>query len=755
MNLINKSKKLTTHCFIILSLFLLFASAYQPAWGQTPGPNPPPPATQSPFPPVPTPDPSAAPPTNPAPTNPNPNNPFANAPVLPPPPIASSPNPAPVAPAATPTPAPFSVPLAPNPATVPMTPPAPAMNQPAAPQGSTGGYITINFNDVDLRTLIKFMSDLTGKNFLIDPAVKGNVTIISPSKVSIDEAYRVFLSVLEIHGFTTVDSGKVIKIVPAGTARTRALETLKKDEFGLPEDKIVTQLLPLQFVDVTSISKVLAPLIPQTGMLIPYQEANTLIIIDTKSNLERLMKIVTALDVQGFEESIHLFPLKFGRAEIISKKLLPLFQNPRGRGGAPQNLKIIDDERTNTIIVLADKRTIDDIKNIIDILDQEQAKPKENIHIYTLEYAVAEDLAKVLTQIPGKGQDATKGKPATISKDVQISADKATNSLVIIAEPDDFLLLEGVIKKLDVQRAMVYVEALIIEVSATKSLDLGVEWRAGDTYDGGYGAGKPGGVWGGGMGPPSGQSSAISNMAAGIMPSGFAAGVIGRGITLGTITFPTIGAFIKAIRSDTNFNIISMPQILTMDNEEAVIDVGQTIPYVTKADQATGTSPTTTNIQSYEYKDVGVTLKVTPQINKSGSVRLKIEQSVKSILSTTSSFGTDTVLAPTTSFRTAKTSLSIMNGETAVLGGLIENRNNSRKTQAPCLGSVPLAGWLFKNTADSDQKTNLLVFLTPHIIKNYDESRALTEQKKKQLEEETKKLKKTNKIEFPRKLLLE
>lgn len=729
---------LKTHCFIILSLFLLFASVYQPALGQTPATNPPPPATGSPFQPVPTPDPAAAPSPNPVPANPNPDNPFANAPVLLPPPIASSPNPAPVAP---------------NPMATPMTRPAPAMNQPAAPQGSTGGYITINFNDVDLRTLIKFMSDLTGKNFLIDPAVKGNVTIISPSKVSIDEAYRVFLSVLEIHGFTTVDSGKVIKIVPAGTARTRALETLKKDEFGQPEDKIVTQLLPLQFVDVTSISKVLAPLIPQTGMLIPYQEANTLIIIDTKSNLERLMKIVTALDVQGFEESIHLFPLKFGRAEIISKKLLPLFQNPRGRGGVPQTLKIIDDERTNTIIVLADKRTINDIKNIIDILDQEQAKPKENIHIYTLEYAVAEDLAKVLTQIPGKGQDATKGKPATISKDVQISADKATNSLVIIAEPDDYVILEGVIKQLDVARSMVYVEALIIEVSASKSLDLGVEWRAGREVEGGYGAGKSGGLVGGGMGPPSGQPSAISNMATGIMPSGFAAGVIGRAITMDGVTFPGIGAFIKAVRSDTNFNIISTPQILTMNNEDAVIEVGQTIPYVTKTDQtAAAIGSTTTSIQNYEYKDVGVTLKVTPQINKSGTVRLKIEQSVKSVVSATAGSG---ILAPTTTFRTAKTAITIADGETAVIGGLIENRMNQTKTKAPCLGSVPMAGWLFKSTSDGEQKTNLLVFLTPHIIRNNDENRALTEEKKKQLEEEEEKLKKKNKVEFPRKLLLQ
>ncbi|RPI74577.1 MAG: type II secretion system protein GspD [Desulfobacteraceae bacterium] len=752
MKLKDESKRIKTHCFIILSLFLFFASAYQPAWSQTPGPNPPPPATQSPFPPVPTPDPSAAPPPNPAPTNPNPNNPFANAPVILPPPIVSTPNQAPIAPAATPGPAPFPTPEAPNPVAAPMTPPGPALNPSAAPQGSSG-YITINFNDVDLRTLIKFMSDLTGRNFLIDPSVKGNVTIISPSKVSIDEAYRVFLSVLEIHGFTTVDSGKVIKIVPAGTARTRALETLKKDEFGQPEDKIVTQLLPMQFVDVTSISKVLAPLIPQTGMLIPYQEANTLIIIDTKSNLERLMKIVTALDVQGFEESIHLFPLKFGRAEIVSKKLLPLFQNPRGRGGAPQNLKIIDDERTNTIIVLADKRTINDIKNIIDILDQEQAKPKENIHIYTLEYAVAEDLAKVLTQIPGKGQDATKGKPATISKDVQISADKATNSLVIIAEPDDFVILEGVIKQLDIQRSMVYVEALIIEVSASKSLDLGVEWRGGKQVEGGYGEGKSGGFVGVGMGPQTGQDSSFVGLAQGLMPSGFAAGVIGRAITMNGVTFPGIAAFVKAVRSDTNFNIISTPQILTMNNEDAVIEVGQTIPYVTKTDQTAATvGSTTTSIQNYEYKDVGVTLKVTPQINKTGSVRLKIEQSVKSVVSATAGSG---ILAPTTTFRTAKTAITIADGETAVIGGLIENRMNQTKTKAPCLGSVPVAGWIFKNTSDSEQKTNLLVFLTPHVIRNADENRALTEEKKKQLEEEEEKLKKKNKLEFPRKLLLQ
>lgn len=613
---------------------------------------------------------------------------------------------------------------------------------------SRPGSVTMNFKDVDIRVLIKFISELTGKNFLVDPAVKGNTTILSPQKVTIDEAYKVFLSVLEINGYTTVPAGKIIKIVPSVQAKEKALETVRERETKLPEDKVITQLLPLEYADAGALSKLLRPLIPKTGLLMSYPETNTLIIIDVRSNINRLIHIIDELDVPWDEEKINVFVLEYAKAEQLAQKLLNVFQERRRVGKrmvVTQTVKIIPDERTNSLVTLATEETTATIAMLIQKLDIKQMRPRENIHIYSLQNAVAEDIAKVLLEIPAKVDKGSKGKAPVLSREVQISADKATNSLVIIADPDEYRIIEGVIKKLDVFRTMVYVEALIMEVSASKALELGVEWRVGNEYDGGYGEGKEGGVW---IGSSSPGAAAMAGLATGALPQGFAVGVIGRGIALGDTVFPSIGAFVQAVRTDSNYNIISTPQLLTLDNEEATIEVGQNIPFVTRLDE--GTAEGDRSIQNIEYKDVGVTLKITPFINEERFVRLKVEESVKSVVSTTA-LG-NTVLAPTTTFRTAKTTITVKDGETAVIGGLIENRIESGKTQTPCLGSIPGLGWLFKSTSDRDEKTNLLVFLTPHIIENLEESKGLYEDKKGDIDKKVLQGKEEGKKEILRKM---
>jgi general secretion pathway protein D len=595
-----------------------------------------------------------------------------------------------------------------------------------SPHRTRPGSVTMNFKDVDIRVLIKFISELTGRNFLVDPAVKGSATILSPQKVTIDEAYKVFLSVLEISGFTTVPAGKIIKIIPSAEAKEKALETLREREAEVPEDKIITQLVPLEYANADELAKLLRPLIPKTGLLISYTETNMLIIIDVLSNINRLINIINELDIPWDEEEINVFALEYAKSEKLAPKLLDIFQKRKRVGKRTvitDTVKIIPDERTNSLVTLATKQTTSTIAMLIQKLDIKQMRPRENIHIYSLQHAVAEDIAKVLLEIPAKVDKGSKGKAPVLSREVQISADKATNSLVIIADPDEYLIIEGVIKKLDVYRTMVYVEALIMEVSASKALELGVEWRLGNEYDGGYGAGQEGGAWVAGS---SGSGANLASLATGALPQGFAAGVIGRGITLGNTVFPTIGAFVQAVRTDSNYNILSTPQILTLDNEEATIEVGQNIPFVTRLDE--GTSEGDRSIQNIEYKDVGVTLKITPFINKKRFVRLKVEESVKSVVETTA-LG-QTVLAPTTTFRTAKTTITVKDGETAVIGGLIENRIDRGKTQTPCLGSIPGLGWLFKSISDRDEKTNLLVFLTPHIIENPEESQRLYQEKK-------------------------
>jgi general secretion pathway protein D len=620
-------------------------------------------------------------------------------------------------------------------------------------------YITMNFKDVDLQVFIKFISELMGRNFLVDPNVKGTVTIISPQKVTVDEVYKVFLSVLEVNGFTVIEAGQVSKIVPTAAAKTKATETFLEKKLRTPEDKIVTQLVPIKHADAVNLGRLLASLVEKTGLLVPYAETNTLIVIDSLSNINRLLRIIMELDVPGDEE-IWVTQLKHAKADDLAKKLATLFQERRGAtaGAAQQagmvraDLKFLPDERTNSLVVLAGPNPMAKIKLLVDKLDQRQVRPRENIHIYPLQNAVAENLAKVLMEIPGKGTKDEKAKAAPVSKDVQISADKATNMLVIIAEPEEYAILEEIIRKLDEPRTMVYIEALILEVSASKALDLGVEWRLGNTYDGGYGAGLPGGLFfGGSQGSDTPVADAVNTGTLTGLPAGFVAGVIGKGITLGAITFPTISAFVRAVKTDSDFNVISTPQILTLDNEEASIEVGQNIPFVTQVVESSQT--TDRPIQNFQYKDVGVTLKVTPQINDDGFIRLKMEESVKSVISQTALRGT--VLAPTTTYRTAKTTIAVKDGETAVIGGLIETKLDRGKTQTPCLGNIPAFGWLFKTTSDRDEKTNLMVFLTPRVARTPEEVKQIYDQKRGYMDKEAERALKANEEELIRKKAFE
>ncbi len=350
--------------------------------------------------------------------------------------------------------------------------------------------------------------------------------------------------------------------------------------------------------------------------------------------------------------------------------------------------------------------------------------------VYYLQNAKAEDLAKVLTGLPQQAKTAT-GAPtsaaavtstAVFSKNVQIMADKSTNSLIIIADTADYLIIEDVIRKLDITRPMVYLEGLIMEVNANKSFGVGVEWSAlnkvgiSEVSDlGGTSVGMVG-FKGGASIIPQGASGQVS------MPSGFSLGVIGAGITIGGVLFPNIGAVLQAYQNDSDVRILSTPQLLTLDNEEAEITVGSNVPYVTRQDS--GVVGSTTNYSSYEYKDVGVTLKVTPQINKDGFIRMKLDQSVTKVISqsATVDLAGNKILTPTTDKRTAKTTVVVKGGETVVIGGMIEDTEDEGIYKVPLLGDIPLLGWLFKSRSTVKKRTNLFVFITPRIIQNPEDA---------------------------------
>jgi general secretion pathway protein D len=602
---------------------------------------------------------------------------------------------------------------------------SPKQQQAAAKQAPDDRYVTIDFDDVDIALFIKFISELTGKNFVVDKAVKGKVTIISPTKISVKEAYKVFESVLEVHGFATVPAGNVTKIVPAVQARSKSIETRLREEAIDPEDKIITQLIPLEYADPNELKKLFAPLISKSSVIIAYPPTGILIVTDVLSNIKRLLHIVKAIDVVGIGEEISVVPLEYATSTVLVRSLQSVFQNKGRRKGAPKSpdIKVVADERTNSLIIAATEDDTARVKQLVELLDKEIPRGEGDIRVYYLQNANAEDLAKVLTALPSKQARAPeKGKAPIISKEVQIVADKATNSLVITATKDDYLILEDVIEKLDITRRMVYIEALLMEVRVTKRFDLGVQWQAAD--DTGSYEGREIGTFGASTPPQSTFPGFDPTTGTVSLPTGFSLGVLGESITISGIEFPTIGAVVRAFQSDTDVHILSTPQVMTTDNEEAEIVVADNIPFLTRQE----TTAAGLDYSNYEFKDVGVTLKITPQINQERFVRLKIYQEVSQVVEQ------EEIGLPTTLKRQTETTVIIKDTNTVVIGGLIGETLTQGTYRVPCLGNIPLFGWLFKSKGRTSDKTNLFVFLTPHIIENPEEAQKIYDDKKEQID---------------------
>ena len=602
-----------------------------------------------------------------------------------------------------------------------------------APNSAKGKLVSIDFNNVDINVLIKFISELTGKNFVIDQRVKGKVTIISPSKITVQEAYRVFESVLEVHGYTTVTSGKVIKIVPSPDARSKNIETRIREEAGSPEDKVVTQLIPLKYAEPAEIKKLFAPLVSKSSVVLDYSPTNMLIVTDVYSNIRRLLKILEAIDVTGIGQELSILPIQYSNAKDLAKILESVFSDAAKRtkkGASEKRINFVADDRTNTLIVMASKGDTVRIKNLIEILDKETPKGKETIHVYYLENASAEELAKVLQDLPTKEDGAKKDPKKTapvISTKVKITADKATNSLIIMAEKEDYLFLESVIKKLDIPRSMVYIECVIMEVNLDKDFNLGTEWTALGT--GGYDENT--GYYGGGF---SGQDPGYSNVAGlsggltgvGSFPSGFSLGVFSEFIEIDGVQFPSLAAIVQAYKKDKDVHLLSTPQILTTDNEEAKIYVGKNVPYQTRSAAEGGVD----TYSSYEYRDVGILLKITPHISKDKFVRLSVFQEITK-LDELASVAAD---RPSTLKRNIETTVIVNDQNTIVIGGLIDDSFSRTVNKIPCLGDIPVLGWLFRAKSQSAEKGNLYVFLTPHIIKNPEDATQIYEEKKKAID---------------------
>ena len=518
-------------------------------------------------------------------------------------------------------------------------------------------YITLNFSNIDIAALVKVMSELTRKNFIIDERATGKVTLMTPTKVSPDEAYQVFLSALEIKGFTAVEDGRVVRIISTASARQSGLKVVPDGD--LRGQGYVTKLIRMTFVNPQDIVRTLTPLMSKDGNLIAYPATNSLIITDSVHNIKKIESLLRALDVAA----------------------------PEGRG---------------------------------------------KINVYYLKYANAEDTAKVISAllarvpaVPGGAQQPG-GPSAILEGTVTIAADKATNSLIIVGSPIDYETIKDVVQKLDIRRRQVYVEAAIIEMSLAKQRELGFEFQAMNpirqdavTAFGGTNFGNIGNVVATG---PAG----LANV------NGLTVGAVKGTFTFKGVEFLNIGALLHALQVDGDVNVLSTPNILTTDNQKAEIMVGENIPFVTGQSQSTATGGGSI-LTSIERKDVGITLKITPQITSDDNVKLDIYQEISAVTETAGL--NPNVVGPSTSKRSASTTVVVKDRETMVIGGLIRDNVTSATMKVPLLGDIPILGWLFKYKTTKVEKTNLMIFITPYVIKSEAEAVELTRKKGEAMEQ--------------------
>jgi general secretion pathway protein D len=561
--------------------------------------------------------------------------------------------------------------------------------------------ITPNYKDADLRQIIEAVSEITGKNFIIDPRVKAQVTVLSSTPMTPEAFYETFLSTLQVYGFVAVESGNVVKILPDANARQMpGAETSRNN--SRPDD-ILTQVIQVQSVAAAQLVPILRPLIPQYGHLAAYPASNMLIISDRSANVQRLMNIIRRIDKAGDEE-IEIIGLEHASAGEIVRIITTLNQGARADGGAPSTT-VVADERTNSVLVSDDRSDRLRLRALITHLDT-PLEDGGNTRVRYLRYADAEELATKLQTQYTQQASAQQGGAAT--SEITIWADKQTNAMVVTAPPKIMRGMMTVIDKLDIRRAQVQVEAIIVEVSADKSSELGVTWAAGDQdFENAI------------------ATTNFPDRTNGVVQLGSAIGsdgtldptsLINSGVTLGigriSDTGVSFAAIISALAGDANTNIMGRPTILMMDNEEAEIKVGQEVPFVTGNFTNSGTNQGTVNpFQTIQREEVGLSLKITPQINEGDAVMLQIEQEVSSI--SESSQAVDLI----TNTRTISTSVIVEDGGILVLGGLLQDELRESEQRVPLLGSLPLLGALFRAKSTAMVQTNLMVFIRPVILR--------------------------------------
>jgi general secretion pathway protein D len=569
--------------------------------------------------------------------------------------------------------------------------------------------VTLNLNDVDIRAFIATVSESTGQNFIIDPRVKGKVTVVSAKPVSADRLYEVFLSVLKVHGFAAVPSGDAIKIIPDVAAKQDTIPTISEpDEQN--SDKLITRVVQINHSDAAQLVPILRPLLAKQAHMAAHPNSNTLIFTDSSTNADRIEQIIHRID-QANNRDIEVIPLRYSLASELSTTLDSLIKVTPSKGKSAAKVPtLIADERTNSLILSGDSSWRRNIRMLIAQLDAPISN-EDNTEVIYLQHATATELMDVLKGVGDQQLESQKKNQKAQARDgrFDIRADEATNALIVTAPPFLMRSLKSVIAKLDIRRAQVQIEAIIAELRNDKSVELGIEWQS-KTRDTGTVAGT--------------NLPLTSTVGSSILsyPS-----TVGSGISLGYFRGGDLRALIRAFASDGDTNILSTPSLVTLDNEEASIHVGQNVPFVTgqytSGDSNGGENP----FQTIERHDVGVKLIVTPHINEGDTIKLKIEQEVSSVDTKSDVDGL------VTNKRIIQTTILVDNEEVIVLGGLMEDSLSENVSKVPLLGDVPLLGTLFQSRRTAFEKKNLMVFLRPQIIRDRADNARLTEKKYTQI----------------------
>lgn len=599
---------------------------------------------------------------------------------------------------------------------------------PMSARAQNEGGTTLNLKDAEINSLITTVSELTGTNFIVDPRVKGKVTVLSSTPMSPEELYSVFLAVLQVHGFAAVPAGPVTKIVPEVGAKQDGGSYFDYD--GLAEDEIVTRVMEIENVPAAQLVPILRPLVPQYGHLAAYSPSNMLIISDRAANVHRLSEIIRRID-QATDAEVEVIRLKYASAADVQRVVQGLTQGSQAakQAAGQEPVVVLADERTNSILISGEKTQRISIRALVAHLDIPLEEDGDTQVIY-LSYANAETLAPILEGYvesqTNKGGAKSPTSPTASAGgnntgDTRIVAEPDTNALVITAPPKIMRGLKSVIAQLDIRRAQVLVEGILAEVGLTKSRQLGVDWAVlNNQRIAAASVLNPAVLTSVGSAVTSGTSTAaLGALSSGLNLAG------GRIDDNGT----SFGALLNVLYGDGDTNVLSTPSLVTMDNEEATISVGQEVPFLSGSFSNTGTTGGAVNpFQTIQRKDVGLTLSITPQINEGDNIQLKIKQESSSV-SAGSAGAADLV----TNKRTLDTTVMVDDGDILVLGGLIDDNVQQNEQKVPILGDIPIIGALFRSTSVNKTKQNLMIFIRPTILRDRETANYYTGRKYNQM----------------------